>query len=94
MPASSAARSSTALVDAALSTGGSFNPLSLLSDKTLYDTQIMLAIACGRSHSSLTRKRRQYFCNLQQVLKVESDLRGVPHPVAPYHAPPNSDLAL
>jgi len=94
LAAGSAGTGDTSLLEAALLTGGSFNPLSLLDDEELWNTQLMLALACARSHSSLTRKRRQFFCLLQQVLKVESDLRGVPAPSAPYHAPSDSHLAL
>jgi hypothetical protein len=51
-----------------------------LSDAQLWNAQLLLSLACGRAHSSITRKREQYFCFLERVLKVEADLRGLPSP--------------
>jgi predicted cobalt transporter CbtA len=58
------------------------NAVEDLTDQQLWNAQLLLSLACGRAHSSITRKREQYFCFLQRVLKVEADLRGVPQPTA------------
>lgn len=60
------------------------NPLASLTDAQLWNVQVMLATACGRNKSSLTTKRRQYYCLVAQNLKVEADLRGLPSPSPPY----------
>lgn len=56
-------------------------------DSQLWNTQLLLALACSRAHSSITRKREQYFCYMGRVLKVEADLRGLPSP------PPEARIA-
>jgi hypothetical protein len=56
------------------------NTLSALTDEQLWNGQILLALACNRGHSSITRKREQYFCYMGRVLKVEADLRGLASP--------------
>lgn len=58
------------------------NTLSGLTDEQLWNAQLLLALACTRGHSAITRKREEYFCYLGRVLKVEADLRGVPQPDA------------
>ena len=58
------------------------NDVSLLTDHQLWNLQLLLSLGCGRAHSSITRKREQYFCFLSRVIKVEADLRGVPQPSA------------
>ena len=63
------------------------NSLSDLSDAQLWNAQLLASLACGRAHSSITRKREQFFCFLQRVLKVEADLRGLPSP------PPEARIA-
>jgi hypothetical protein len=60
------------------------NPLSSLTNTELWNTQLALELACGRNHSSLTKKRRQWFCLLAQNLKVEADVRGVTSPSHPF----------
>jgi hypothetical protein len=60
------------------------NPLAGLTDTELWNSQLALELACGRNRSSLTKKRRQWFCLLAQNLKVEADLRGVESPAPPY----------
>lgn len=57
-----------------------------LNDQDLLDGMLALKLACGKSHSSLTKRRRQWFCFLLQSLKVEADLRGLPTPSGPVHA--------
>jgi hypothetical protein len=61
------------------------DPLASLTPDQLWNLQVLLQIACGRSRSVLRRYRRQHFCLLFQNLKLESDLRGLPTPQAPYH---------
>jgi hypothetical protein len=56
--------------------------LTDLSDQQLWNAQVLASLACGRAHSSLTRRREQYFCFLERVLKVEADLRGLPSPTS------------
>jgi hypothetical protein len=60
------------------------NPLADLTDEELWNAQLMLAVACGRSHSSLRKPRRQYFCLLFGNLVDEANQRGVPSPTPPY----------
>ena len=60
------------------------NPLSDLTDTELWNIQVLMSLVCGRNHSSLTKKRRQYACRLAQPLKVEADLRGLSSPQPPY----------
>lgn len=62
------------------------NPLSTLSNADLWNSQLALLIACGRSHSSLKGKHKQYFCGLAQVLKIESIQRGKAFPTTPISA--------
>ena len=59
--------------------------LATLTDDQLWNTQLLLQLACGRNHGITRRKRDQYFCFLFRALKVESDLRGLPAPAAPFH---------
>ena len=58
--------------------------LDQLTDLELWNSQVMLAIACGRNHSAFKKSRRQHYCILFDALKLESDFRGLPHPTAPY----------
>jgi hypothetical protein len=60
--------------------------LGALTDHELLNAYLALQLACGRSHQTLSRRRQQWFCFLGRTLKVEIDLRGLPTPVAPYHA--------
>ena len=60
------------------------DPLATIPDDELWNMQLLLKIACGRSKSALRKARRQHFCTLFENLKVESDLRGLPHPLPPY----------
>lgn len=61
-------------------------PFSAYTDKQLWNAQLALALACGRSHQTTRKKRNQWYCFLFQSLVVESDLRGLPHPQPPFHA--------
>jgi len=61
-------------------------PLATLSDDQLWNAQLILALGCGRAKNTLKGKQREVLCFLANVLKVEADLRGLPSPVAPYHA--------
>lgn len=70
------------------------NPLSYLTNSQVSNTQLMLALACGKSHRTLTKKRRQYFCHLQRALEIEADLRGLPQVRPPYHAGDVEPFAL
>jgi len=60
------------------------DPLASLTADQLWNVQVMLELVCGRNHSSLTKKRRQYLCLLRQNIKVEADLRGLPSPTPPH----------
>lgn len=62
------------------------DPLSTLTDEQLFNSQLSLVLACGRSHSSLKQKHRQYFCILFETLKIESNNRGKSAPQWPYKA--------
>jgi hypothetical protein len=57
-----------------------------LTDDELHDLQLALQLGCGRSKQMLAKTRRQWYCFLFQVLKVEADLRGLPSPTAPFHS--------
>jgi len=56
------------------------------SDEDLLHAMLALQLACGKSHSALTKKRRQWFCFLLKALKVEADLRGLAAPPPQSHA--------
>jgi len=62
-----------------------FNPLDALTNDELWNSQLLLLLTCGRSHSPLRQKRRAYLCSLATLLKNEADHRGLPSPSAPYH---------
>jgi hypothetical protein len=64
------------------------DPLSLLNDSDLYDTQLILALACGRAHTILRKQHRDRLCFLFTLLNLEAGNRGTPVPSPPYHAPP------
>jgi hypothetical protein len=61
------------------------NVIAALTDTELFDVQLAVALACGRSRSALApQHRRQHYCFLFETLKLESDYRGVPAPTSPY----------
>lgn len=62
------------------------DPLAMLSDQQLFDTQLSLALACGRSRSALRDKHKAKLCFLFQVLVVEANKRGKQSPRPPYSA--------
>lgn len=63
------------------------NPLVLLDDTQLWNAQLMVELICHRSKAPLAKaRRRQYVCTLGQVLTLEFERRGIPAPVAPFHA--------
>lgn len=57
-----------------------------VSDSDLWNTQLALALACGRSHSSLKKKHRQWLCDLFRALAAESERRDREPPHPPYVA--------
>jgi hypothetical protein len=61
------------------------DPLSTLTDQQVQVLQVALALACGRSHGTLSHRRQQWFCFLARSLKLEADLRGLPAVEPPYH---------
>jgi hypothetical protein len=77
-----------------MSASNPVNPFRDVSDEQLLQLQLALALACGRSHQSLTRKRQNWFCLLGRILKIETDFRGLPTPPPPYHASNLDPLAL
>jgi hypothetical protein len=62
------------------------NPLDLLSDEVLFNTQLTLALGCGRAKSALKGKHKTNICFLLTVLSVEANNRGKPSPQPPYSA--------
>lgn len=62
------------------------NPLTLLSDQTLRETQLSIALLCLRSRSVTRRKHSEKACALLTVLKLEGDRRGIENAHAPYRA--------
>jgi hypothetical protein len=62
------------------------NPLQLLTDQELYDSQLMLALACGRNKAVTHNKHRTKACALFDVLALEAGNRGRPSPQWPYRA--------
>lgn len=63
-----------------------FNPLGLLSDADLWNTQVVLALGCGRSKTSLKGKQKKRFCILFNILTAEANQRGKPSPTSPFSA--------
>jgi hypothetical protein len=61
------------------------NPLDALTDDALWNSQLFLALSCGRSRSQLRERRRQVLCALLDILKQESNNRGISFPNPPYH---------
>jgi hypothetical protein len=61
------------------------NPLASLTDAQLWNSQLLLQLACGKAHQALAHKRQQYFCTLFRLLKIEADVRGLPSPAAPFY---------
>lgn len=63
-------------------------PINLagVTDELLDQLQVTLALACGRSHSTLRGKRRLHFCFLLQGLDAEQTRRGRSRPSPPYSA--------
>jgi len=59
-------------------------PFAGVSDVELWNMQVLQNIICGRNHSALAKKRREYACRLARPLKIEADLRGLPSPQPPY----------
>lgn len=57
-----------------------------VTDAQLEAAQVALALACGRSHSALRDKHRQYFCFLFSALRNESTRRGKEPPSPPFRA--------
>jgi len=64
----------------------SLNPLSELTDAQLFDTQVTLALACGRAKAAIKGKHKALICTLNLALKQEADNRGRPSPSPPYSA--------
>ena len=62
------------------------NPLELLDDNQLYQTQLALDLACGRAKSVLRRKHRVTLCFLGTALGAEADRRGKSSPTPPFSA--------
>jgi hypothetical protein len=62
------------------------DPLSLLSDQQLFDTQLTIALGCGRAKAAVKGKHRANLCFLFVALAAEADKRGKPTPQAPYVA--------
>lgn len=53
------------------------NPLDLLSDDHLINTQFALSLACGRSRSALRTRKRTYICFLDEILTAEIIARQI-----------------
>lgn len=47
------------------------NPLTLLSDVNLDQSQYILALGCGRSKAILRERKRIYLCYLASILAAE-----------------------
>lgn len=58
----------------------------LLTNQSLFDTQLTLAIACGRSKSVLRKRHRVHVCTLAEILQFEANRRDQPSPQWPYKA--------
>lgn len=64
----------------------SVTTIAELTDPELQQLMLALQLGCGRSHGVTKRQREQWFCFLFRVLKVESDLRGLPTPGPSAHS--------
>jgi hypothetical protein len=53
-----------------------------LTNDQLFNGQVLLTMRCTRNKATERNRRREYFCYLGRVLKVEADLRGLPSPPA------------
>jgi hypothetical protein len=62
------------------------NPLQNLDDQDLFDTQLVLNLACGRNKSVTREKHRTHLCYLAGLLHIEADHRGKPSPTPPFKA--------
>jgi hypothetical protein len=62
------------------------DPLLALDNVTLYNTTLMLHIACARNPAVFRKKRRQYLCGLIDSLQTEATNRGIDYPLPPYHS--------
>ena len=62
------------------------NPLRLLTDQQLLDTQLSVALQCLRSRSSVRKKHSEKTCVLWQILNLEGDRRGIQNKQPPYTA--------
>jgi hypothetical protein len=58
------------------------NAITDLSDVQLWNAQVIALLGCGRARSGITRKREEYVCFLNRVLKVEALRRGQTPPPA------------
>lgn len=71
------------------------NVVSEFTDQQLWDYQLSLALACGKSKAAIsTVTRRNHYCLLAQALKIEADFRGLHSPAPPLHPGDLSRLAI
>lgn len=59
--------------------------LATLTPDDLWNSEIILALGCGRAKGTFRKQRRQVYCLIGQQIQLEIDLRGLPHPPKPYH---------
>lgn len=60
------------------------NPLSQLSDEEVFNSQLALALACGRAHAAIKGRQKTRLCTLQGLLAIEAMNRGTPICLPPY----------
>lgn len=65
--------------------GGGVTTLQQMTDNDLLQLRLALQLACGRAHGTLVKKKQQWFCFLFTIVKVETDLRGLPQPPSKVH---------
>lgn len=62
------------------------NVVADFTDQQLWDYQLSLALACGKSKAAIgVAKRRNHYCLLAQALRLEADFRGLHSPAPPLH---------
>jgi hypothetical protein len=60
------------------------NPLDNLGAQSLFDTTLLLQIACGRNKGVLRNKHRKKLCYLASLLQIQAANKGQPTPQRPY----------
>jgi hypothetical protein len=63
------------------------NPLDNLGEQSLFDTTLLLQLACGRNKGILKNKHKKKLCYLAGLLQIQAANKGQSTPQPPYHLP-------